>query len=121
MRNKFVALSLLVVIMAVFVTPVFADKNLGSNGQYTVRYDGYDCYYIDDTNMQVCVATIRVEPAGTSGVYNFFCNGKTYSAVKGGASVLASGIAVALGAGYGSGVAGWLAGIIYDSVCSAFE
>jgi hypothetical protein len=120
MRNKFIALFLLVSITAIFVMPVFADQSLGLNGRYQVTTDGYGSFYINDTVAGICLAPIQVTETGDSGVYDFFCNGKSARRIRS-AMQLTGIIAGWLGAGIAGSIGGWAAGLIYDEACDYFR
>jgi hypothetical protein len=104
--------------MAVFVTPVFADT-LGTNGRYRVTQSG-SSFYIEDTVAGICLAPIEARSTGESGVYDFFCNGKSARRIRS-AMQLAGIVASWLGAGPAGSIAGWAADLIYDEACDYFR
>ncbi|MDR2716463.1 MAG: hypothetical protein LBB89_00145 [Treponema sp.] len=118
MKNKFIAFSIVFAIMVVLAIPVFAE-NLGSNGRYTVTQYG-STFYIEDTVAGICLAPIEVRSTGESGVFDFFCEGKSARRIRS-AMQLAGIIAGWLGAGPAGSVAGWAAGLIYDEACDYFR
>ncbi len=122
MSKKLISFSIMLLLMFAVISSLFADTKLGQNDRYVVRTDGYGTYYIDDTVAGQCMLALRVEKTEERGVYNFFCEGKSYRRIKSGiqlAGIIGSHITT--GSKVVASIVSWAAGVIYDEACAYFE
>lgn len=122
MSKKLISFSIMLLLMVMAGLPTFADTKLGQNDRYVVRTDGAGTCYIDDTGAAQCLLAIKIEKTEERGVYNFFCEGKSYRRIKSGIQLAGIiGTHITTGSKVAASIVSWAAGVIYDEACAYFE